>query len=84
MSAKEPDGEEAGLTRARAAKSKALELFDSLVGGAAVGLTRQRSGAYSLKVNLTEPPAANITLPTEIDGVPIKIEVVGPIRKRST
>ena len=84
MSDKKNITDEDGLTRARVAKSKALELFDSLVGGAAVGLTRQRSGAYSLKVNLTEPPAANVTLPTEIDGIPLKIEIVGPIRKRSS
>ena len=72
------------LTQARAAKAKALQLFNQLTGGAAVGVTRQRSGAYGLKVNLTKAPAANVTLPTEIDGVPIQIEVVGLVRKRSS
>ena len=73
-----------GLAQARAAKAKAIQLFNQLAGEVAVGVTRQRSGAYGLKVNLTKAPAANVTLPTEIDGVPIQIEVVGLVRKRSS
>ena len=58
--------------------------FQNLAHGGMMKVTRQRSGAYGLKVNLTNAPAANVTLPTEIDGVPIQIEVVGLVRKRSS
>ena len=67
------------LEEARAAKPKAIALLAELpvVG---VGITRIGDG-YGLKVNLSEPVAVD-AVPDPMDGVPIKTEVVGRIRKR--
>ena len=68
------------IDQARAAKRKALKLFDQqdVVG---IGIARVEGG-YGLKVNLQQPLAEQGAVPQEIDGVPIRFEVVGPIRKR--
>jgi hypothetical protein len=67
------------LDEARAAKSKTAALLAALpvVG---VGITRVGDG-YGLKVNLSEGVAVD-AVPEQMDGVPIKTEVVGEIRKR--
>jgi len=69
----------ATLEEARAAKSKAAALLARLpvVG---VGITRIGEG-YGLKVNLSESVAAG-AVPEHVDDVPIKMEVVGELRKR--
>jgi hypothetical protein len=66
------------LEQACAAKPKAAALLAALpvVG---VGITRVGAG-YGLKVNLSESVADAV--PEHVDGVPIKTEVVGAIRKR--
>jgi hypothetical protein len=68
------------LEEARAAKQKALRTLglDKL---GSVGITRF-DGGYALKVNLENPPAS--PLPDEVDGVPVRIEVVGKIRSRDS
>jgi hypothetical protein len=73
----------AGITleRARAAKAAALRCFEKLGTVVGVGVTRV-DGDYAVKVNLGEPLAEGTDAPTEIDGVPVRVEVVGPIRKR--
>jgi hypothetical protein len=70
------------LEQAQAAKGKAIELFRRLVGEVAVGITPLGAGRYGLKVNLTAAPGAGVSLPDEIEGVPVTIEIVGKIRKR--
>jgi hypothetical protein len=66
------------LDKARAAKLKAaVELAGLPVVG--IGITRVGEG-YGLKVNLSEICES---VPSEIDGVPVKPEVVGKIVKRS-
>jgi hypothetical protein len=67
------------LKEARAAKPKATRLLAALpvVG---VGITRIGNG-YGLKVNLGENVPAD-AVPAHVDGVPIKTEMVGTIRKR--
>ena len=67
------------LEEARAAKSKTASLLAALpvVG---VGITRIGDG-YGLKVNWSESVAVD-AVPEQMDGVPIKPEVVGEIRKR--
>jgi hypothetical protein len=45
-----------------------------------VGITRI-GGGYGVKVNLDIPPDPEIDLPETIDGVPVRVEVVGKIRK---
>lgn len=75
-----------GLQRARAAKARAKQRFSRYgnvrygnVNG--IGVTRI-AGVYGIKINLACDPTAT-KLPTEIDGVPVKVEVVGQIRKRA-
>jgi hypothetical protein len=69
----------ATLDEARAAKTKANAFLASLpvVG---LGITRIGAG-YGLKVNLSQNVAEG-AVPEHVDGVPIKMEVVGNIRKR--
>jgi hypothetical protein len=67
------------LQQARAAKAKALEVLAALpLTG--VGITRVGEG-YGLKVNLSKSVDAS-SVPGQVDGVPIKLEIVGEIRKR--
>jgi hypothetical protein len=68
------------LDEARVAKARALELFARFASVVGVGITRI-DGGYGVKVNLREQPAAGVILPESVDGVPVRIEVVGPIRK---
>ena len=72
----------ATLDIARAAKLHALDVFESLAEVVGVGITRFESG-YGLKINLAQPPAQADSLPSEVDGVPVRIEVVGRIRKQT-
>jgi hypothetical protein len=68
------------LEQARAAKAHAEAVFTPLARVAGIGITRI-DGGYDVKVNLREPPAPDVTLPQAVDGVPVRIEVVGAIRK---
>lgn len=70
------------LEQARAAKKQAARVFKPFATVAGVGLTRVARG-YGLKVNLQEPPKSPAELPSEIDGIPVKVEVVGRIQKQS-
>jgi hypothetical protein len=69
------------LDRVRAAKETALRRFTKLGKVVGVGITRVR-GEYAVKVNLSEPVQPGVELPTEIDGVPVRVEITGPIRAR--
>ncbi len=70
------------IDEARAAKARAAELFGRLARVAGVGITKVGSG-YGLKVNLEAPPDPSAALPSEVDGVPVRVEVIGEIGKRS-
>ncbi len=69
------------LDEARAARERAKSLFAGKAAVVGIGLTRVGDG-YGVKVNLESPPAANARLPETIDGVPVRIEVVGKGRTR--
>lgn len=69
------------LEQAEAAKRTALRQFGKLGIVASIGITRVKA-RYALKVNLSEPVAPGVELPTEIDGVPVHVEVIGTIRAR--
>jgi hypothetical protein len=71
---------ETPLDRARSAKPKAIEAFGRLADVVGVGITRVGSG-YALKVNLRFAPSPATVLPTEIEGVPVRIEIVGEARR---
>jgi hypothetical protein len=72
----------ATLKDAQAAKAQAAQVFRELVGEVAVGITKLADDQFALKVNLTEQPRPGVNLPQEIQGVPVKVEVVGRIRKQ--
>ncbi len=69
------------LDQARAAKAHAKSVFSPLATVVGVGITRH-AGGYAVKVNLQSPPAKGVELPSDIDGVPVRVEVTGSIRKR--
>lgn len=70
------------LAQARAAKEKVAAIVkgDPSVNG--IGIARIGRG-YGVKLNLSDATAVADRLPREIDGVPLKVERVGPIRKRT-
>jgi hypothetical protein len=70
------------LELAQAAKPKALQVFQDLVGDAAVGIMPLGRNTFGLKVNLKTTPQKGVELPSQIEGVPVKVDVVGTIRKR--
>ena len=69
------------ISQARAAKQHALEIFSAFAEVVGVGLTRIDHG-YGLKVNLGTKPEDSAILPRDVDGVPVRVEVIGKIRKR--
>ena len=66
---------------ARAAKAAAHRRFSKLGTVVGVGVARV-AGNYCVKVNLSEPVAPGLDVPTEIEGVPVRVEVTGAIRPR--
>jgi hypothetical protein len=71
----------ATLSQARAAKAKVVELMKGSDAVNGVGIARQGAG-YAVKLNLVRP-AKTDAVPSWVDGVPVKVEVVGQIEKRS-
>ncbi|MDY3559535.1 hypothetical protein R5W23_000528 [Gemmata sp. JC673] len=67
------------LDQARAAKPRAQEVFGALAEVVGIGITRVADG-YGLKVNLRTPLPTDTVTPTEVDGVPVRLEVVGQPR----
>lgn len=70
------------LERARAAKESAKALLSSLPGLVGVGITKVGAD-YALKVNLCEALPPGVSVPERISDVPVCVEVVGKITKRS-
>jgi hypothetical protein len=70
----------ATLDEARAAKGRAMEVFGKLAEVVGVGVTRVGEG-YGVKVNLRKEPRG-VRLPDAVEGVPVCVEVVGPLRTR--
>jgi hypothetical protein len=68
------------LEEARRAKPRALALFTPLASVVGVGITRIGNGC-GLKVNLRSQPPPDAQLPAEVDGVPVRVEVVGQPHK---
>jgi hypothetical protein len=71
----------ATLDQARAAKDEALKVFSRLGSVVGVGITRV-GDSYAVKVNLRDTPDQGAKLPRTVQGVPVRVDVVGPIRKR--
>lgn len=70
------------LEEARLAKDRAKTVFRHFGKVNGVGITRQ-GDSYAVQVNFEEAPEKNTELPTEIDGVPVVVRVIGHIRKLS-
>lgn len=70
------------LEQATAAKREALRRFGGWRTLTGVGITRVE-GEYAVKVNISEPLDNQAALPGEIDGVPLRVEVTGTIRRRA-
>ena len=66
----------ATIDEARAAKAQALEIFRRLGVVAGIGITRVDNG-YALKVNLREPLRPGVAPPTTVEGVPVRVAIVG-------
>ena len=69
------------IDEARAAKAKALELLKGSPTVVGVGIAKLARG-YGIKVNVSRGTVGARSLPKAIDGVPVRVEVVGAIRKR--
>ena len=69
------------LERAKAAKAVAVRRFRSLDNLVGVGITRVH-GHYAVKVNLSERMPPGVTLPANVNGVPLLIEITGCVRPR--
>ena len=69
------------LDRARAAKMRLGKLLPGSVSVSGIGIT-QVGEDYAVKVNLASAPPSELTLPQDLDGVPIVFEVVGTISAR--
>ena len=69
------------IDEARAAKHKVLQLTAGAEQVNGVGITRV-GNSYAVKVNLADQPTDDFELPSEVDGVPVLVEVVGKISKR--
>lgn len=69
------------LPKVRAAQRKVIAQLARVREVNGVGITRVGTG-YGLKVNMTSRPRRRIRLPEEIDGIPVRVEVVGQIRAR--
>jgi hypothetical protein len=70
----------ATLAAARAAKRKAGRRLARVPQITGIGLMRLAAG-YCLKVNLAEAVRGGV-IPKAVDGVPLRTEVVGRIRRR--
>jgi hypothetical protein len=70
-----------GLEAARAAKRKALRLFETLAAVCGAGIAKE-GGRYVVRVNLETEPDPALELPREVDGVPITIQVIGTPRAK--
>jgi len=65
---------------AAAAKQKLRNHLAGQPGLRGIGLTRRGEG-YAVKVNLDNAPEDD-SLPTDIDGVPIIVDVIGAVKPR--
>jgi len=68
------------LKRAQAAQDRLLDALGGHPEVNGVGISRA-DGGYVLKVNVRSAAAPDV-IPAEMDGVPVRVQTVGSIRKR--
>ena len=79
----EPSGAAmATIDQARAVKLEAAALVARVGDVVGVGITRV-AGEYGVKVNLRQAPPEGTDLPCSVGGVPVWVEVVGAVAKRT-
>jgi hypothetical protein len=71
------------LAAARVAKEKAKQIFPRYGSVNGVGLT-WREGHYAVKVNFESEPADRERMPEEVDGVPVVVQIGGPLHKQAS
>lgn len=71
----------ATLDMAQRAKPLAVEEFSRFGEVVGVGVVRVGDG-YGVKVNFRRSPSAGANLPTDVDGVPVSVAVVGIVRQQ--
>ncbi|GEM_PF-521350 len=71
---------QASLEQARDAKAEAARIFSDLGRVVGIGIVKLGAG-YALKINLADEPNGFTVLPSEVDGVPTRVEFVGSVRK---
>jgi hypothetical protein len=74
------------LDEARAAKAVVKNHLQrsGLKAVVGIGITRVRN-TYAVKVNLSvSPPQGMTSLPKEIEGVPVRFELTGPVRAQES
>lgn len=67
------------LEQAQAAKAEAKDIFSRIGEVLGIGITKVGQD-YAIKVNLRGPVSA--AAPTEVRGVPVKLELIGKITRR--
>lgn len=68
------------LEQAQAAKAEAKDIFSKIGEVLGVGITKVGPD-YAIKVNLRGPLVQPAAAPTEVRGVPVKLELIGNIRR---
>ena len=71
------------LEAARAVKERAKEIFSRYGSVNGIGLTRLGE-CYAVKVNFESEPLDRASLPQNIEGVPVVIQVIGPLHKQAS
>lgn len=79
---KKPNAGDSTLEQVRAAKKVAQKTFAALANVVGIGITRIEGG-YGLKVNVESALAGKIAPPAEINGIHVRVEVVGVLKKRA-
>jgi hypothetical protein len=69
------------LGQARSAKNRALEVFLAYGPLASIGITKS-GGGCALTVSFEAAPSAMSELPADIDGFPVKVDVIGSVREQ--
>ena len=70
------------IDQARDAKESAKRVLAGVPGIVGVGLTKIGDD-YAVKVNVREELPKGVSVPKQIAGVPVHVEVVGTVRKRT-
>lgn len=70
------------LDAAREAKEKAKTIFSRHGTVNGIGLTRMGE-RYAVKVNFESEPHDQASMPKEIEGVPVVVQVIGTLHKQA-